>query len=417
MGGVLLQSYRYGVHKFIGRKPHDLVGAIIECYSKKGDIVLDPFVGSGTTACEALILGRGAMASDIDPLSLFITRMLCLAPTDMEALETGYQEVSGQTKERILAMYRLDEMCGRCGSRLVSHWLERRTGLVKTICPLCMDWRRSMVRRISADEQTSLARLEQDLDRSLPIDGWTSSRFTTRATTALSTVLTAIGKVKGGTRDDLKYAFSANLVKSSLLNCRKSSGKGWILDDPYRLQIPPSPLEFNVWMGFENRYRSLVLARQETNRLIAPRLDDMSGLKIMEHSATNLAAVKDGSVDLCVTDPPYSDRISYSMLHRINRTWLGLTPTCLEGEIMPGSQPWQQERYIQDMASVLDEIGRVLRSRGPLLIVMEGSEARLRAAGLILRACRMNKLLRLMSFDMIPHHLGPHMLIRLQRRR
>lgn len=41
----------------------------INAYSKPGDYVLDPFCGSGTTAIEAMLLGRNAVSIDIDPFA------------------------------------------------------------------------------------------------------------------------------------------------------------------------------------------------------------------------------------------------------------------------------------------------------------------------------------------------------------
>ena len=38
----------------------------INTYSSNGDTVLDPFCGSGTTAIEAMLLGRNAVLIDID---------------------------------------------------------------------------------------------------------------------------------------------------------------------------------------------------------------------------------------------------------------------------------------------------------------------------------------------------------------
>ena len=43
-------------------------------YSKVGDIVLDPFSGRGTTLFEARLLGRIAIANDINPVAVTITR-------------------------------------------------------------------------------------------------------------------------------------------------------------------------------------------------------------------------------------------------------------------------------------------------------------------------------------------------------
>lgn len=47
----------------------------INAYSKQGDIVLDPFCGSGTTAIEAMLLGRNALSIDIDPFARLLIKV------------------------------------------------------------------------------------------------------------------------------------------------------------------------------------------------------------------------------------------------------------------------------------------------------------------------------------------------------
>lgn len=47
---------------------------VILKYSKPGDVVLDYFVGGGTTAVEAKLLGRRCIAKDINPACIGLTR-------------------------------------------------------------------------------------------------------------------------------------------------------------------------------------------------------------------------------------------------------------------------------------------------------------------------------------------------------
>jgi site-specific DNA-methyltransferase (adenine-specific) len=47
--------------------PIELPGRLIELYTYAGDLVLDPFVGSGTTAVAAAKSGRHYVGFDIDP--------------------------------------------------------------------------------------------------------------------------------------------------------------------------------------------------------------------------------------------------------------------------------------------------------------------------------------------------------------
>jgi len=46
---------------------------IIEMYTKKGDSILDPMVGSGTTLIEAKLLARNALGMDINPEAIKLT--------------------------------------------------------------------------------------------------------------------------------------------------------------------------------------------------------------------------------------------------------------------------------------------------------------------------------------------------------
>lgn len=47
----------------------------ISAYSKKGDTILDPFCGSGTTAIESMLLGRNAVSIDIDPFARLLIKV------------------------------------------------------------------------------------------------------------------------------------------------------------------------------------------------------------------------------------------------------------------------------------------------------------------------------------------------------
>ena len=53
----------------------------IERLSSEGDVVLDPFCGRGTTPFQALLMGRKAVAGDINPVAYCVTRAKTNAPT------------------------------------------------------------------------------------------------------------------------------------------------------------------------------------------------------------------------------------------------------------------------------------------------------------------------------------------------
>ena len=67
----------------ITQKPIDLMIMVIEASSKKGDLILDPFCGSGTTCVAAKMLGRNYIGIDI-------SEEYCeIAQQRIKAVETG----------------------------------------------------------------------------------------------------------------------------------------------------------------------------------------------------------------------------------------------------------------------------------------------------------------------------------------
>ena len=51
----------------VGAKPLDLMGALVRHYSQPGDLVVDPYAGSGSTLVAALRYGRRAIGCEVDP--------------------------------------------------------------------------------------------------------------------------------------------------------------------------------------------------------------------------------------------------------------------------------------------------------------------------------------------------------------
>src|SRR2546428_7416079 len=68
------EARHYGVHPYFTRRPANVVRAYIERYSQQGDVVLDPFGGTGVTAIEAFLIGRKAIQNDLNPFANFIAR-------------------------------------------------------------------------------------------------------------------------------------------------------------------------------------------------------------------------------------------------------------------------------------------------------------------------------------------------------
>ena len=64
----------HGIHKYPAKFFPELPRWIINRYSDSGDLVLDPFTGSGTTNLECSLLGRDSVGVDVDPFSRMLAK-------------------------------------------------------------------------------------------------------------------------------------------------------------------------------------------------------------------------------------------------------------------------------------------------------------------------------------------------------
>ena len=62
------------VYRYPARFSPEFVNACVSAFTEGGDIVLDPFVGGGTSAVEAMAAGRRFVGFDLNPLAILLTR-------------------------------------------------------------------------------------------------------------------------------------------------------------------------------------------------------------------------------------------------------------------------------------------------------------------------------------------------------
>lgn len=82
------ESTLHQIAPYIGKMKSTMAKALIETYTRVSDIILDPFVGSGTVALESVVLGRNVIAADVNPYAVLLTKAKLHPPQTLEdALE------------------------------------------------------------------------------------------------------------------------------------------------------------------------------------------------------------------------------------------------------------------------------------------------------------------------------------------
>ena len=92
------------------QKPIELLEKILKIASKEGDIVLDPFLGSGTTAVTAKLLKRNFIGFDININAIELTqlRLKELVKTESKLLKNGLESYENKTENQKKILARFD---------------------------------------------------------------------------------------------------------------------------------------------------------------------------------------------------------------------------------------------------------------------------------------------------------------------
>ena len=136
-GNISAQSHpaHYLMHKYWGRKPHNVVNEYISCFTNEGDTVLEPFMGSGVTVIESLKLNRNVIGLDINPMSKFIVENT-INTVDLNLFTNYYHEIINNAKNNHAELY--TTKCPICSASSIMEtgiWENDALIRIKGICP------------------------------------------------------------------------------------------------------------------------------------------------------------------------------------------------------------------------------------------------------------------------------------------
>ncbi|OUD15324.1 DNA methyltransferase [Thioflexithrix psekupsensis] len=312
----------FGVHGYFTKQAWNVVNRYIQNFSQKGDLVLDPFGGSGVTAIEAMMLERRAIHLDLNPMSAFLVGSL-IRPVKLEDLQASF--------ERIKAAY-------------------------ESALPLSV---KQVLKKYPYPKDFSLpkgsdVRFIQDL-------------FSPEQLAQLAFLKHLILQEKNlDIRKALLLAFSSTITKTNLTYHNSSSrdinaGNGSPMSY-YRYRIAPRPVSLDLMKTYEKKFSSMLNAKRE----IEPRINEQTvdNLQIIRGTDTDLSFLKKESVDYIYTDPPYGKKIPYLDLSVMWNAWLDLPVSeedyALEA-IEGGEHEKTKDQYNSLMAKSIEEMYRVLK--------------------------------------------------------
>ena len=260
-----IQSIDYvthGIHPYTAKLVPLIPRYFIEKYTEEGDIVLDPFCGSGTTLLEARLLGRNAIGIDINPLAKLISDVKT-TPINLNRLDYAIKSVREQLR--------------RDASRVTIDFPNRDYWFCKSA-------------------QSELARIRLSIER-------------------LS------GHLEDSTYRFLQLCFSSIIRKSSYADPRiaKIYRSGRMLEK-YKSGWVPRPIQYfedSIERNYVRIKNLTELMSSNSNYVRVIRGDARELLSIAEQSGI-------GKLDFIITSPPYINAQDYFRSYKLELWWLGL---------------------------------------------------------------------------------------------
>lgn len=379
----------YKFHKYWARKPWYIVEQYIKEYTREGETVLDPFLGSGTTGLESIINGRNFIGYDLNPIAILISRGTLQSEVNIKELENDFKEIEKLCKDKILNFYKVNDVCSYCGEHLhFKHILNgpkyKEAPEGKLYCSNCNKRGSNIQRKLTPEEIEKLRDFEN-----IEIPYWypntpfpekfykdrfsykgisnVSQMFTKRNLYCSSLLLETIKKIRSKYEDLLLLAFTNTILHVSKLkgeNVRPLSVNNYWIPDDY--------IEENVWFRFQDRFKNLINGKKALQKRIQGK--DNIGEFVLNNKSSLKLDLQEKQIDYVFTDPPYGDTIQYSELSFVWNAWINKSYDNKEEVIINPVQKKGSTEFNNLLKQSLREIKRVLKKDGYFTLCFQNKD-------------------------------------------
>ncbi|WP_276891386.1 DNA methyltransferase [Helicobacter japonicus] len=405
----------FGCTAYFTRQSWDIVTQNIKNFTDKGDIVLDSFGGSGVTAIEAMMNGRIGIHTDLNPLSIFMTKALS-AEVDLSALYdlsedilSEFESLKPKNEKEAKEMLKnakyypnaLDSEFGEIATQKEQDstlWIPQDEILPKgsdvdSVLGLFSDTQLAelvLLRKLIFKHTTPSGSKENRIYKRNMRYSLMLAFYNTLSLINLTYHETKSRKGSAGNYfafyGRYRLAKKPHFLDTAVIYRQKikriTKGKRE-LEPRQKLESPLSIFYQSYFYPLENVIKdfsgSMINQRGNIEKTDSV-LQKINGEKIFQADATDLKEIESQSVDFIYTDPPYGAKIPYLDLSTMWNVWLDLLvdnalkeKECIE----KGSLEKSREEYHALMIASLKEMYRVLKWNRWLAFVFQHQDPQL----------------------------------------
>ncbi len=366
----------YNTHLYWSQKSYNIIDTLITHLSSEGDVVFDPFMGSGVTVLEAVKnnMNRIGIGCDVNEMSSFITSNI-INDIRKANLELLFNEFESKLNELLPYYETKCPLCEQSGivtkvvfdkpSRTVNNFLIKA---ISYNCPNCG----KQVKEGDKDDYEIFINLKcnkfvtnqhliQNSKIAVGASDTISDIFTPRNFSVLNEIVGYINSVKE--KNVLNYLLMSILHLAKITDTHSNS--------QWPLWIPKKNcVEKNVIDLLQRKMKSLILAQKFINThysrsQIASTYSDLTINDVMvltkgSQYITNID-IPDDSISLIITDPPYMDQVLYSEYMQLYQPFIGIDFN-LNDEIIVSSAP-ERKRNKDEYFKLLFEVFHICKNK------------------------------------------------------
>jgi 16S rRNA G966 N2-methylase RsmD len=383
----------YRVMKYWGKKPHNIWGSYISKFSSPGDIILDPFVGSGMTYFESIKNNRVPITIDINPITDITIKALTMRNVDLKKLSQSAEKIINKIKKSDYYKKEYNKKCIKCNLEITIYNYKRNGHDTLTYkCDNCneilvekienyVDANYKIDKWIPSTKLSSLTSVKEGFIKKLGSDN-ISDLWTNRNLKILSEIYYLILLEKNEeTKDLLIFAFIQCLHLTSKMCIPRNDKSNRPLSTSWgrpAYMLSKKIFEQNPLLAFEKAVFNGTGILKALNSSIQYLGNEISknSKHILGDSIEELKKINSKSVNLVITDPPYGDIIQYGDLSEVWVSWLSKYKREYEinhsSEIIVNREKGY-DFYEQKLINIFLELNRVLKNDGKLILTFNSN--------------------------------------------